>query len=50
MVELDNEDSSSESDCSEEFDSDIDLSEINENNLVLKKPEKIKKPLIEDIT
>ena len=50
MVELDDGDSLSDNDCKEEFDSDIDLDEVNENNLVLKKPEKIKKPLIEDIT
>ncbi|CAB3983216.1 Hypothetical predicted protein [Paramuricea clavata] len=49
LVELDNEeDTSSESDCNEE--TDIDLGEITETNLILKKAEKIKKPLIEDIT
>jgi hypothetical protein len=48
-VELDNDDdTSSESDCSQ--DTDIDLGEITETNLMLTKAEKIKKPLIEDIT
>ena len=50
LVELGSENTSSDSDCGEETDSDIDLGEITETNLVLKKPEKIKKPMIEDIT
>jgi hypothetical protein len=49
-VELENEATSSDSDCSEETDSDFDLGEVTETNMMLKKPDKIKKPLIEDIT
>ena len=50
LVELENEATSSDSDCSEETDSDFDLGEVTETNMMLKKPDKIKKPLIEDIT
>jgi hypothetical protein len=49
-VELASEDTSSGSDCNEETDSDIDFGEITETNLILKKTEKVKKPVIEDIT
>ena len=49
MVELENNDSSSESE-GEDDESDGNIGEVTENNLVLKKAEKNKKPLIEDIT
>ncbi|XP_028398294.1 uncharacterized protein LOC114521919 [Dendronephthya gigantea] len=47
LVELD--DTSSDSYSSDE-NIDTNVGEINENNLMLKKTDKIKKPLIEDIT